>query len=162
METIIVCISGNDMAISGVAKTWLSLSAASAARRRSGNDMAVARHWLVYAETATVVCRYTSMQAYRHLGSTPRKRWPHNIIYNDLKAVIAAFLTATARGQALYVVHLLFVSFVYTMLQNAINSANKTTCPFRTVHQHVPTCVGKSEQYTICITFFTNNYILHI
>ena len=33
--TIIVYISGNDMAISGVVKTWLSLSAASAERRGS-------------------------------------------------------------------------------------------------------------------------------
>ena len=32
-----------------------------------------------------------------HLDLEPVKRWPHNIIDDDLKAVIGAFLTATAR-----------------------------------------------------------------
>ena len=32
-----------------------------------------------------------------HWDLRPVKRWPHNITENDLKAVIAAFLTATAR-----------------------------------------------------------------
>ena len=32
-----------------------------------------------------------------HLDLRPVKRWPHSITDDDLKAVIAAFLTATAR-----------------------------------------------------------------
>ena len=32
-----------------------------------------------------------------HLDLVPGKRWPHNITDDDLKAVIAALLTATAR-----------------------------------------------------------------
>ena len=53
--------------------------------------------WKVSVVLTSMVLNRGRLYIDGHLDLVLGKRWPHNITDDDLKAVIAAFLTATAR-----------------------------------------------------------------